>query len=252
MANGIVIDGVTQSQGFGLGLGGFGRQLGHASTKAGSPSTFYQGSVGRGGGAAALLCLQANQQLSVPEFAPRVGDSWLQTCGSPGGPPCDVGAAQSSISGFGGLRGSSQLGVIGCSSLDLVLNELSNLQSSPSFAQLSAAGQNAVNNALSTLGGFGVYINVLGNQCDTDTASAQAVLTSARAELGANAPPLLNPLSVVPPSSNPASPGGQPSSGLDVRSIVMWSAIGLVAVAGAYALGPIFRGVGSLIHPKGK
>lgn len=237
MANGIVIDGVTQPQGFGLGLGALGSQLGRVTSKVGD--NFYTGAVSRGGGAAALLCLQAGQRLGVPEFAPRVGDSWLQTCGQDGGPSCDTGDATASINGLSGLGNF----VIGCSTLSDVVDEMYNLAGSAAWSQLSLATQNAVS-AATVKYDSSVYIS--GSSCSTDTTAAQAILSAARSELGAAAPPLANPQALVPP------PPPSQSSGDNIKSIVMWSAIGLASVAGAYALGPLFRGLGSLIHPKGR
>ncbi len=234
MATGVAINGAVQ--GLGLGLNGV--------WSSGQIPSQWAGAVSRGGGkydgdtALRSLCRgELIPSTGRPLFAPS------NTCGIEGSMACNYGGPQSSLSGLNGFLSPAN---IGCSSLNAEVMELEHLLKT-SGALLSEASRTSAQLILSEFNGADVYLPFVGNQCERDTGEVRAAVDSLRAELGTAAPAPLRP------NRPGAGGGGTDSPSLDtVGTIVKWGAIGLVAIAGAYALGPILRGAAGLIPSRRK
>lgn len=227
MANGLSINGVVQSRGFGLGS--------VVTWASGEVPSMYVDSVspfGRGN----LVANSAVKSLCRGELIPGVGSpsafSPFNTCGIDGSPACSYGSPQSALSGLGNVLPNY---ASFCTDLTAVLDELQNIRDH-AYESLSEASKVNLDATLSALGGFSVYVPFIGTDCQRHIAEASAALTDLRAELGPNAPPLLRPH---------VDAGGTPTPyGTDSLSPLVKVAIG-VGIA-AVALGALGYSAGNL------
>lgn len=158
----------------------------------------------------------------------------MRVCGGKGGVPCNDGNPVSALRGLNGLGDVSNWA---CTSWARVMTQLEGLLSKAETMGLTntpeyTAAREYFN---STTGAFDKPLL----HCAEHTQSATMFYNALNARTGSSSPPPLTDAQGLLPNSD------------TVNSIVKWGAIGLVAIAGAYALGPIFRGLGGLI-PKGK
>jgi hypothetical protein len=186
-------------------------------------------------------CYQPGTWSEIHQQVPRSGSltPWpvnMKTCGADGLPCMDQNPVAPTQMGLAG--GFGDVSNWACTSWAAIMTQLEGL-----LVQAESAGLNSTPEYVgarsyfnSTTGAFDKPIL----HCAEHTQSATQFYNALNARLGGGAPPPL-------PDS-----GGVFPSAVNVSSIVKWSAIGLAAIAGAYALGPIFRGIGGLIPARKK
>lgn len=234
MATGIAIDGVVQ-----FGLSGWSNS---ATAVARVPSQ-YAGSVMRSGWgksadagmaaarARAMMC--ANGAL-IPTVGRPSDMVPALTCDMPGAAACNYGGAQSALSGIARFGDVSNFV---CQEWAAVMTQLQVLMAKAEQAGdiLSAEYVEAKKYFDDTSGPFQKPIFT----CSSNTDKVKKLYLALQARLGG--------------SSGPALPEIILGANTDkVLTAVKWGAVAVAVVAGAYALGPILRGVGGLIKRRRK
>lgn len=187
---------------------------------------------GRGVNPCALF-ISANDAVNVQ--VPRSGSlaPWpvqMQACGGDG-MPCMDGSPVASLAGLGDVSNWT------CPSWASIMTQLEALLARAETMNLTQTPEyvGARSYFNSTSGAFQKPII----SCSEHTEAVTKFYNALNARLGSpSAPPLVN-------STGPFNLDDNTST------VIKWVAIGAVAIAGAYALGPIFRGIGGLI-PKGR
>lgn len=244
MANGLVINGVVQPLGFGLGMVGrhevaAAGSLGNVPPFAArSVATWWGGTVSRGGWGrkvhAQQVAAMARQSLCIDgQLIPTVGAQTrvqqAMTCGMPGAMACNYSSPQSALNGLGDVSNWS------CSDWAAVMTQMQTLLAKAEEMGLSSAVeyQTAKNYFDSTSGPFQKPIFT----CGSATETAKQFYSDLNRVVGGG--PALSDII-----------GANAQSGDKVLTAIKWGTVALAVVAGAYALGPILRGAGSLIHPR--
>ena len=235
MATGLVIDGIEGAKVWGP-LNG----LGVAWSSSQIPAQ-YVGAIARD--AQGQIGFRAMKSLCNGELIPSVGapSSFApsNTCGIPGSMACSYGSPEASLSGLSGLAGLGNLGEVSnfvCSDWAAIMTQMQVLLaqaeergiSTPAYAAARAYFDDST-------GPFQKPIFT----CASSTQKAKALYNALNTEMGY----------VGPTVSGTLNPATQPDA---IATAVKWGAIAVAALAGAYALGPLFRGVGSLIRPRRK
>ena len=229
MAIGIVQNGVT--------LGGF-HPLGSVSVRSGVqvPSQYWATNLRYvSGGSGQPFDYQ--RMLRVRAQTPDPGYSNTpRTCDEADGLPCMDGRVNSSLSG---LRGFGDVSNFICSDWAKVMTEMQVLLATAEERGTSTSAYAAAKEYYD--GNTGVFQKPI-LSCGSHTATAKQLYTALNADLGNIGPPVSDTI-------KPPAPGQ--SDGDKILTAVKYGAIAVAVLAGAYALGPIFRGIGGLI-PKGK
>lgn len=231
MANGLSINGVVQGMGFGF-----------TPWSSGQVPTQYVGAVSRsrkfeytGNAAVRSLC----QGELIPGVGSPSAFAPANTCGIEGSMACAYGSPESSFSGLGGSLGGVSNFI--CGDWADIMTQMQVL-----LAKAEERGQStpAYNNARQYFdANTGVFQKPIFS-CGSHTETAKAFYNALNTELGFVGPSVSATINPTDPSSPNFKPPGESEM---IASAVKWGAIAVACLAGAYALGPLFRGIGGLI-----
>ena len=248
MATGLVIDGIEGAKVWGP-LNG----LGVAWSSSQIPAQ-YVGAIARD--AQGQIGFRAMKSLCNGELIPATGRGNAfapsNTCGIPGSMACSYGSPESGLAGLGGLGAFGNLGSLGkvesvCKDWAAVMNQMQALLLMAEEQGLTSSIEYlaARNYFDDTTGFFGAPVF----RCASAFQAATMFYNDLNRRLG-NVLPKASQIEPPPPPSLLPNLPKLPDAD-KVGTIVKWVAIGAVALAGAYALGPILRGAAGLI-PKRK
>ena len=234
MAKAFVIDEMGQPFDCGGGLGAW---------SSNQVPTQYIGAIARD--ARGQIGFRAARSLCNGELIPSTGKPGSfapsNTCGIPGSMACSWGNPASGLSGLSGLGKVESV----CGDWAAVMNQMQTL--------LLMAEEQGLTGTMEYVAARTYFDNTAGSfmgapvfRCTSATQSATSLYNDLNRRVGNPLPPASQIEPPSPPSLLPKLPDAD-----KVGTIVKWVAIGAVALAGAYALGPIFRGIGNLI-PKRK